>query len=104
GWNLNILQSLVQNPDGSVTYNQGDGFKATFSYDEATQTYKAQAGIYLTLVKNQDNSYTVTRKDNLIYLFDEHGKITAIKDLNNNTITYGYEGDLLTGVTDTAGR
>lgn len=104
GWSVNICQTLTTNPDGSIVFNQGDGYKAKFTYNSSSGTYQAPAGIYLNLVKNADNSFTITRKDNIKYYFNPVGKITSIKDLNNNTITYGYSADKVTSITDTGGR
>jgi|GEM_PF-2710398 len=104
GWSANILQSLTPNPDGSVIFSQGDGYKANFTYNSTTGSYQAPAGIYLTLIKNPDNSFTITRKDNVRLFFDPAGKLTSIRDPNNNTITCGYTGGKLTSITDTAGR
>jgi RHS repeat-associated protein len=102
GWSLNILQSLTINPNSSVTYNLGDGHQADFIYDSGN--YQAPPGFYLSLVKNADNSFTITRKDNIKIFFDPLGNMTSIKDLNNNTITYSYTGSRLTSITDTIGR
>ncbi len=102
GWSANILASLTINTDNSVTYNMGDGYKAQFTYNGGT--YTAPTGIYLTLVKNTDGSYTIKRKDNISLNFDASGKLITIKDLNNNTITYNYTGTQLTSITDTVGR
>ena len=52
--------------------------------------------MYATLVKNADNTYTYTTKDNLTFRFDVAGVLTSLEDINGNDIalTYGAQGRL----------
>ncbi len=85
---------LVRGADGSLDrYTlQGDG------------SYLAPPGIYDTLTKEADGSYTLKLKDQTRYLFDASGKLTIIVEKNGNTITLAYSGGDLTTLTDTVGR
>jgi RHS repeat-associated protein len=102
GWSVNLTQGLTINPDNSVTFSHGDGYKETFSYNAGV--YQPQAGSYLRLTKNADNTYDICSKENITYHFDAAGRLLTMRDLNNNTITYSYTSGRLTTITDTAGR
>jgi RHS repeat-associated protein len=66
--------------------------------------FTPKAGVRATLVRNPDNSYTLTRGDLLIYNFDASGRLKKVVDLNGNATVMDYEGDLLTLVTAPDGR
>ncbi len=102
GWSANLTQGLTINPDNSVTFSHGDGYKETFSYNAGI--YQPQAGSYLRLTKNADNTYDICSKENITYHFDPTGRLLTMRDLNNNTITYGYTSGRLSSITDTAER
>jgi YD repeat-containing protein len=55
-------------------------------------------------VKNGDSTYTLTTASGTMYEFDTSGKLTQIKDLDLNTITFTYTSGVLTSITDTIGR
>ncbi len=75
---------FVHNPDGS---------------------YTPPPSVYSTLVKNTDNSFTVTHKDQTVWSFDGYGKLTRITDRfgNHSDLTYNANKQL-TAVSDPAGR
>jgi len=80
-----------------------DGRRDTFNLENGQ--YKAPLGVYDTLVENGDQTLTLTTKAQVRYLFDASGKLTAIKDRNDNTIAVTYDlADRVDFVTDTVGR
>ncbi len=101
-YNYNIL--LTDNGT-FVTVKWGDGHENIYYQQPDSSYLPAFGSMYDVLVKNPDNTFTVTRKDQTLYLFDTSGKLTSIADRNANTITFTYDIDNnLTTVTDTAGR
>jgi RHS repeat-associated protein len=67
-------------------------------------TFENHEGSHFTLVKNGDDTYTLTTTSGTVYEFDTSGKLTQIKDLDVNTITFTYTSGVLTSMTDTIGR
>jgi RHS repeat-associated protein len=56
------------------------------------------------LVKNGDNTYTLTMANGNVCEFDTYGKLTQYKDVDLNTITFTYTSGVLTSINDTIGR
>jgi RHS repeat-associated protein len=67
-------------------------------------TFENHTGTHFTLVKNGDNTYTLTTASGAVYEFNTDGKITTIKDLDQNTISFTYTSGDLTSITDSIGR
>lgn len=101
GWSHSYEMSL-QNGSGNskVFWYQG----ARRIYNNYNGTYISPKGDFSTLVKNGDNTFTITEKDGLKRNFDTAGTATTIVDRNNNTLTFNYTSGKLTTVTDPNGR
>jgi len=69
-----------------------------------SNTFENHKGSHFILVKNGDNTYTLTLANGMVYEFSTSGKLTQIKDLDQNTITFNYTDGILTSITDTIGR
>jgi RHS repeat-associated protein len=67
-------------------------------------TFENHIGAHFILVKNLDNTYTLTMANGNVCEFDTTGKLTQYKDLDLNTITFTYTSGALTSITDTIGR
>jgi RHS repeat-associated protein len=67
-------------------------------------TFENHIGAHFILVKNLDNTYTLTMANGNTCEFDTTGKLTQYKDLDLNTITFTYTSGALTSITDTIGR
>ncbi|MBU7030457.1 MAG: DUF2341 domain-containing protein [Theionarchaea archaeon] len=67
-------------------------------------TFENHKGSHFTLVKNGDNTYTLTTASSIVYEFNTSGELTEIKDLDQNTITFNYSEGSLVSITDTIGR
>jgi RHS repeat-associated protein len=67
-------------------------------------TFENHTGDHFTLVKNGDNTYTLTTAGGTVYEFNTSGEITQIKDVDQNTISFTYTSGDLTSITDTIGR
>ncbi|PIZ16104.1 hypothetical protein COY52_08035, partial [Candidatus Desantisbacteria bacterium CG_4_10_14_0_8_um_filter_48_22] len=88
--------------DTDVLYFDGDG--GIYRYTKNGGSYTSPKGIYSTLTKNPDLTYTLKEKDGTEYYFDSQGKLTTIQDRNNNQVVLSYTGNLLTSITDSVNR
>jgi RHS repeat-associated protein len=103
GWTQNYDSRLTLFNDGSVSVRYPGGGDAFFTNNAGTLT--PPRGVNDTLVKNGDNTYTLTTATGFKYNFDTTGKLTSIKDRNNNATTLAYNGSgYLSTVTDPGGR
>jgi RHS repeat-associated protein len=69
-----------------------------------SNTFENHVGSHFTLVKNGNNTYTLTMANGTVYEFDTSGKLTQIQDIDENSIDFTYESGTLTTITDTIGR
>ncbi|MBU7015919.1 MAG: hypothetical protein HXS44_00305, partial [Theionarchaea archaeon] len=77
---------------------------AIYKIQWSGNTFENHKGIHFILIKNGDNTYTLTSASGTIYEFSTTGKLTQIKDLDQNTITFTYTEEILSSITDTIGR
>lgn len=47
--------------------------------------------LYDKLVKNSDNTYTLTRQDKTVYLFDAAGRLTELRDAQSRALQFSYD-------------
>jgi RHS repeat-associated protein len=74
-------------------------------YQGTATTYTAPVGIYDSLVKNADSTWTLTKKSGTKYLFNTAGFLTKVQDRNSNAITLTLNsGNYVTKITDPTGR
>ena len=99
-WSHSFLWYIVGTSPAVVI--AGDGTET--SYSLVGGLYVAPTGIYDTLVKNGDNTWTLTRKGGAQFKFRTDGLLGSIVDSNANTVTLTYSGTTLTQVADAAGR
>ena len=103
GWTSDLDEGLTINGDGSLTYRDADGGIHVF-LPNGSGGYLSSPGLYLTLVKNGDGSYTLTARDQSKTNFNVAGLLSRIVDRNGNQLSIGYNGLLPTTMTDAAGR
>ncbi|HEV2226817.1 MAG TPA: hypothetical protein VGR56_08450 [Nitrososphaerales archaeon] len=97
GWSLNFPwmgANYLHLSDGQAyPYNFSGN---TFAYHRATD---------FTLVKNGDNTYTLTLAQGMVYSFDSSMRLTSQTDhTGNNTASFSYTSGKLTQITDSIGR
>ena len=99
GWKLNIQQSVAVDNESYLEYMDADGTIHYF-YRTATNTYKDEDGLNLTITADGTN-YTMTdRYDNIQYFLG--GLLSYSQDANGNRITYNRDGsNRVTSVTRT---
>lgn len=100
-YNLKVVEDV---PSNTVTVTLDDGHDDV--YDKVGSNYTPKyPGIYNKLVKNPDNTFTVTRKDKRKFNFRTSGKLATVVDRNNNTATLDYDaGERLSRVNIPGGR
>ncbi|MGM0879095.1 MAG: DNRLRE domain-containing protein [Bacillota bacterium] len=97
GWTSNVEARLVDAGSGPITLIDEDNTRHIFG-QQIGGGYVANGGIYLTLVKNGDGTYTITQVDGTKINFNTSGKVSSWVDTNGNTttLTYGTNGKLST--------
>ncbi len=86
GWESNLGVRLRIVPTGDVLLRTDDN--STQLYALGGSGYVTPAGRYDTLVKNPNNTYTLTDKHQTRHEFNTYGDLTAIVDRNGNTLTF----------------
>jgi len=102
GWTFNYNVNLVVGSEYVMVMKE-DGRRDIYSLNP-DGTYSPPLNVYDTLDKNPDNTFTLTRKDQVKYHFSPQGKLNSIIDKNGNQISLTYTGDNLTIITDASGR
>lgn len=104
-WTHSYAIQLVRPDDvtSDIVLIEPEGRADRFVFNSGN--YTAPAGIYLSLVKNANNTYTVTLKDLTIWSFDETGKLLRITDRYGNQSILSYDSNNhLVSISDPAGR
>jgi YD repeat-containing protein len=106
GWRLNLSQIITPVTIQGVSYMEyidGDGTIHHFLLQNS-KYYLQTPGLYLDLIKNADNTYTIKDSQNNQLKFSAAGNLIEIKNRLGDKITLGYTNNRITTVTDGAGR
>jgi len=109
GWNSELDVKILPVAKGPIAYFDADRTVHYFK-QLSDLTYASPPGLYLTLIKNPDGTYTITEKNGLQYNFNNVGNIISIKDPSsdntnpNDKLSYNYTGTKITSITDPSGR
>lgn len=101
GWTHNFNER-IQNTGANAHYIKGDGSTWTF-FTNSTGFY-GENGVFDSLVRNPNNTWSLIDKAQTVRLFDTNGMLLSITDKNGNKQSLHYEGPTLTKITDTVGR
>ncbi len=82
---------------GDLILRAGDGQQIMFA-KQADGSFEGGPGVRDSLTRNGDGSYTVTRHDQVNYQLDSNGNVTAIKDRNNQGLTFSYTSGRMTSI------
>jgi RHS repeat-associated protein len=105
GWTHSFNLVLLQNANNSVSIKEGDGGIIGFTPSGGNGYAAATLGVFDTLKKNNDGSFTLTRKNQIQLTFSGGGQLVSIVDRNGNTQVLSYDGlGNLTTITDSASR
>lgn len=107
GWSSILDESVVSYGNLLLRLNLPDGRAVYFARGSVGAPFNPLPGLdfYGQIVKNVDNSYTLTFRDGSVHQFNSNGKLTSFADPNGNTITLALNasGNPAT-ITDAAGR
>ncbi len=101
GWTHSFYWSLQAGTVAEV--RRGDGRRDLYTKNP-DGTYAPPPGVFDTLVKNGDSTFTLTLTNQTAYDFSTAGVLTKLREPAGNQITLTYTGSNLTGITDTTGR
>lgn len=104
-WTFNYNVTVTENSSGSIDVRRETGTIHSFR-KSSSGTYNPPAGVYDTLSKNSDGTYSLKLKGSKsTQYFNSSGKLTAITDRNKNSVTFTYDSSgNLTTITDAVGR
>jgi RHS repeat-associated protein len=102
GWTHSFNWSL-RDSGGGVEIRRGDGRRESFVRN-GDGSYSDPPGVFDTLAKNSDGSFTLTLPNQVRYEFSTSGQLTRIHEPAGNQLTLGYASGNLATITDTVGR
>lgn len=108
GWSFEYAQTLSGRADGSLVYTMGDGRQLVFAKTETG--YVCPVGYYMTLEKHlgdgpENTTYTITKTDGTVYLFNCYGLLVSITDRNGFATTIQYDDNYrICGIVTNSGR
>src|SRR5207237_4461939 len=95
GWSIAGIDNLVSISGGVLWVSGAGGFRV---FTGSGSTYTSPANDFGTLVKNGDNTYTYTSKDQWKENFNTSGQETSLVDPHGLAITYTYSSGQLANV------
>ncbi len=107
GWIHNYSLAVLPAEAGGLVGVRRPGGQVVYFRDNGNNTFSASPGVdnQLTMVNSQ---YIFTTTENIIYTFNDQGRLLTIADLHSNTLTMQYASadfpDRLTAVSDDFGR
>jgi RHS repeat-associated protein len=109
GRNWSWLAAVKEQANHDLWYFPGDGTKRVYAYHPPAggdpEYWTAPGdGVYFSLAKNGDGTYTGKSTHGGEKDFDTSGNITAVKDRFGNTVTYAYTSGKLSTITDATGH
>lgn len=103
GWTHSYAAALTIKANGDVTLRGEDGQQVEY-VKQQDGSYVGAKGALSTLTK-PGSTYELLRKDQVKYAFDASGRLTSMRDRNNQGLTFAYDGSgRLQTITDSAGR
>lgn len=93
-WSLNYdFAARIQPADNeAVNVEWAENRTNRFNHDgNGVYSSLDEACLYDKLVKNSDNSYTLTRQDKTVYLFDAAGRLVELSDAQSRALQFSYD-------------
>jgi len=101
GWAHNLEVFLEALPDGSVNVHWDKNRQNTFANSNGQYISQDTVTHYDSLVKQADGSYTLTRQDQSMYLFNPSGQLVQLKNGHGQSLNLNYNGSgQLSSLTD----
>src|SRR6266850_4630636 len=106
GWSSILDESIKTYGSFLLRVTMPDNRAIYFSRVSTNDPYtpKQRLESYSQVVKNANNTYTLTFKDGSVHQFNTSGKLVSFADRNGNTVNLSYTGANPTTVTDASGR
>jgi RHS repeat-associated protein/uncharacterized repeat protein (TIGR01451 family) len=102
GWTHSYHITVTQSSPNTVIVQREDGRLDLYT-DDTTGNYLPPPGIYDTLTWNNDH-FELTRKEQVVYVFNPDGSLDYMADPNGNTTSFSYGGGHLLSLTEPTGR
>jgi RHS repeat-associated protein len=90
GWDLSYNKKIIAICNGDLFYFNGELNRYRFIYIDGTD-YIPPKGVYDKITQNPDGTYTLTERQGTAYKFDQNGRLTEIRDRNNNALHFSYD-------------
>src|SRR5262249_26329957 len=103
GWFHSWQYSLQQASDGTITIFGPNLSRRVFQPDTRGGYFK-QPGDHGALAPAGGGAFILTEKTGVLYYYRSDGKLGYMEDLNQNRITLGYTGNLLTSLSHSSGQ
>jgi len=99
GWTYNYnvyledakLETISPPGNDGVVLHDGDGGSHIFI--KSDNSYISPPGIHFTLIKNDDDTFTLRHKYGTESNFDMNGKLTSVVDTNKNQLSMNYDAE-----------
>jgi len=104
GWRTDYDLNLSVDSSGDVTIFDANAVGSYFMNNSGI--FSASPGNYSTIVKNADNTYTITGKNGNVTHYDINGRFSSLTDRNGNILTFVYNPEVVGGsyIQDAVGR
>lgn len=89
GWDMTYNKRIKKLANNNLVVLRGANRKDEFTISGSA--YSAPSGIYDTLVKNTNGTYTLTSKHGDKEFYDANGNLTRVEDRNGNALTFTYD-------------
>jgi RHS repeat-associated protein len=104
GWTSDWHRSLETLTDGTIVFHQSADIQRRFQPDRRTAgAYLSETGITVKLRKLSSGLYELIKANGEVTRFHPDGRLDQVRDANGNTITAGYAGNQLIGLTHSSG-
>jgi YD repeat-containing protein len=109
-WTFNYRSYLQEDANDNVTVFMPDGRQDIFTSD-GLGGYTKEAGVFSTLTKTGDNDFSLKLLNDTVYHYNKASTLNTdrtflskIQDPYNQSLTFGYNNDLLETITDALNR
>jgi RHS repeat-associated protein len=89
GWDMSYNRRIRKLADNNVVAVLGNGERETWTYDGSA--YTPGDGVFGTLVKNGDGTWSRTSPHALVESYDANGNLTRIQDRNGAWLSFSYD-------------
>lgn len=103
GWRFEY-ESKIEKKDDRLVVTYPHGRKIYFAQEGDSNVYKAPLTVFDVLIKNANQTYTLTTADQTVYQYNSSGQLLSITDINNNTLQLTYSSGSLVGIVGPGGK